>query len=167
MHLLPCVLSHQPVDLLIIMLGSNDLKSRYGDQSRSTAHGLARMVDAVRSSQSPNPSDRVPEILVVISPKVIQPSRRMEQEFGEVTGAEAVRVECISICKSLGVSFLDANLIIRSSDEDGVHIDEAAHSILATHLAAQIHGMGQRNLVETGRAQRAGNPPSVSAPIEY
>ena len=44
-YLVPCLLSHAPVDLVIIMLGTNDLKRIYGNTASEIACGAARLID--------------------------------------------------------------------------------------------------------------------------
>jgi lysophospholipase L1-like esterase len=48
--LVPCLLTHQPIDLVIVMLGTNDLKSRFGVGARDIAAGAGLLLDIVRAS---------------------------------------------------------------------------------------------------------------------
>ena len=49
-YLYPCLLSHAPVDLVIIMLGTNDLKRIYGHTAAEIAGGAARLVDEAKGT---------------------------------------------------------------------------------------------------------------------
>ncbi len=42
-YITPCMLSHKPIDLLIIMLGTNDAKERFSATSRNIADGIIRL----------------------------------------------------------------------------------------------------------------------------
>ena len=43
-YIYPCLMSHEPVDLLIIMLGTNDTKERFGSSAACIALGLKRLI---------------------------------------------------------------------------------------------------------------------------
>ena len=51
-YLLPCLLSHAPLDLVILMLGTNDLKSRYSLSAWDIASGVATLIDLIQKSGS-------------------------------------------------------------------------------------------------------------------
>ena len=63
-YLTPCLLSHTPVDLVTIMLGTNDLKSAYGLTAPEISGGAGVLVDAARSSLS-GPDGDPPRVLLV------------------------------------------------------------------------------------------------------
>ena len=44
-YIYPCLMSHEPVDLLVIMLGTNDTKERFGSSAACIALGLKRLVE--------------------------------------------------------------------------------------------------------------------------
>ena len=48
--LVPCLLTHQPIDLVIVMLGTNDLKGRFAVGARDIAAGAGLLLDIVRAS---------------------------------------------------------------------------------------------------------------------
>ena len=43
-YIYPCLMSHEPVDLLVIMLGTNDTKERFGSSAACIALGLKRLI---------------------------------------------------------------------------------------------------------------------------
>ncbi len=63
-YLYPCLLSHAPVDLVIIMLGTNDLKRIYGVTAAEIACGAARLVDVAKGTLA-GPDDTPPRVLLV------------------------------------------------------------------------------------------------------
>lgn len=63
-------MSHEPVDLLVIMLGTNDTKERFGASSACIALGLKRLIEKARSisdcwRNGPN--------ILIVTPKNIDP----------------------------------------------------------------------------------------------
>ena len=50
-YIYPCLMSHEPVDLLIIMLGTNDTKERFGASAECIALGLKRLISKAPDRQ--------------------------------------------------------------------------------------------------------------------
>lgn len=137
---LPSVLdSHTPIDLVIIMLGTNDTKHHLRLDADDIAGGAAWLVAYVLASQA-GPAKAAPKILlaapVAISeaaPKVCghafdqapEKSCEFPRAFGEVA-------------EKFGVPFFDAATVATPSDADGLHLDEAAHQALAVALAERV-----------------------------
>jgi lysophospholipase L1-like esterase len=67
--LVPCLLTHQPIDLVIVMLGTNDLKGRFGVGARDIAAGAGLLLDVVRASTC-GPGESPPEALLLCPPPV-------------------------------------------------------------------------------------------------
>ena len=76
-YIYPCLMSHEPVDLLIIMLGTNDTKERFGASAACIALGLKRLI-AKAISTTDCWRDKRPNILVVV-PKT---SKRVRSHSG-------------------------------------------------------------------------------------
>ncbi|MEI8378422.1 MAG: SGNH/GDSL hydrolase family protein, partial [bacterium] len=135
-YLLPCLETHKPLDLVIIMLGTNDLKSRFGVSSWDVAKGVAWLAGLVRASGA-GPVGAAPMVLAVSPP----PFGRMgafTRDF--VGGPEKSRTLGRDLCvlaEENGIPFFDAGSVIRSSDVDGIHLDPGDHAILGRALAAE------------------------------
>ncbi len=52
-HLFTCLESHMPLDLVIIMLGTNDVKSRFAKSSWDIACGAGRLLDIINHPPKP------------------------------------------------------------------------------------------------------------------
>ena len=66
--LVPCLLTHQPIDLVIVMLGTNDLKIRFGVGARDIAAGAGFLLDVVHASKC-GPGESPPEALLLCPPR--------------------------------------------------------------------------------------------------
>ena len=60
-HLGPVLESAAPVDLVVVMLGTNDLKTRFGASAYEIAEGAGRIADAVRASAA-GPAGGAPQV---------------------------------------------------------------------------------------------------------
>ena len=67
-YITPCLLSHEPVDLLIIMLGTNDVKERLGVNAPAISVAMQRLVRQAQNTLCWSPAG--PNILVVAPPPI-------------------------------------------------------------------------------------------------
>jgi lysophospholipase L1-like esterase len=99
----PCLMSHAPVDLVILALGCNDLKKRFSVSAFDIAEGAARLIFLVRA-YGEDPDGGAPRILLVAPPPLAkltgyaemfeggtEKSRLIGQRFGEIAKQGALR----------------------------------------------------------------------------
>lgn len=138
-YLRPCLMSHRPFELLIIMLGTNDIKSRFGLTPCDLAATMRTLLNEARAVPF-EPMYRRPEILVV-SPVLLKPlvengpydafaenARDLSASFALQYGAAA---------RDCGAHFFDASRAAEPSSFDGVHMDAENHRRLGEALAAK------------------------------
>ncbi len=70
-YLYPCLKSHEPVALLILMLGTNDTKERFSANAFAIAKGMERLVRLAQASDCWGP-DGAPNILLIAPPAIGQ-----------------------------------------------------------------------------------------------
>ena len=142
-YLVPCIDSHHPFDLIVIMLGTNDLKFRHHRQPADIAQSVALLANTVKDTRF-GPDDRSPEVLIVCPP----PIGKLGDLAGIFEGAVEKSLELPSYyewaARWTGSGYLNAGEFIRSSDDDGVHFDAEDHSKLGVAIATKI-----RNMIET------------------
>ena len=138
-YLVPCLLSHAPVDLVVIMLGTNDTKRIYGLTASEISGGASVLVDAARSSLS-GPDDTPPRVLLVAPAPLGEITAESEQwGFGD-SRAESERLAGMYriVADSAGVGFFDAGSVASVHPDDGVHLDAVACQELGTALAEVV-----------------------------
>jgi lysophospholipase L1-like esterase len=138
-YLVPCLLSHAPVDLVIIMLGTNDLKRVFGLGAPEIAGGMARLVDEARRSLT-GPDDAPPAVLVVAPVPLGEVTEHSELwGFGEArqTSSRLAHFYAL-VAQDRGVAFFDAGSVATVHPDDGVHLDAEACASLGTALAAEV-----------------------------
>jgi lysophospholipase L1-like esterase len=138
-YLLPCLWSHAPVDLLIIMLGTNDLKRIHGLSANEIASGAGVLVDLAQQSLA-GPGHSPPGVLLVAPMPLAATTDRSELwGFGAAREAsERLGPLYGLVARMKGVRFLDAGKVVRTSPLDGVHLDEDAHARLGSALAGAV-----------------------------
>jgi lysophospholipase L1-like esterase len=135
----PCLMSHAPVDLVILALGCNDLKKRFSVSAFDIAEGARRLIFLTRA-YGEGPNGGLPKILLVAPPPIarltayaemfeggFEKSRLLDRRFSEVANQERV-------------AFLNAGAVIRCSDLDGIHYEADQHGLLGRAAAEAVRG---------------------------
>lgn len=132
--------SHKPLDLVIIMLGTNDMKHRFAALPCDIANGAAELVRLVQTYPY-GPAYRVPQVLL-ISPILLGE----DIEHSIYTGFSQDAYETSKQlapwfqkkAEECGCLYLDAAQIARPSERDQLHMEAEDHDRLAQHIAALI-----------------------------
>lgn len=120
---LPVVLStHGPFDLVVVMLGTNDLKPAICGHAEGVVAGLARLVAIIRDCAG----ETVPDILLVSPPLLCNTAGGGGPGGGRsLAESEKLAPAIRELCAETGCHFLDAAPVARASTVDGVHLDAA------------------------------------------
>ncbi|MDD3340232.1 MAG: SGNH/GDSL hydrolase family protein [Lachnospiraceae bacterium] len=136
----PCLDSQSPLDLVIIMLGTNDMKARFGVDARTIAYGFGRYMDALRITPM---AGKKPEVLLV-SPILIDKSYKevplLHDMFREdaVERSEKLAEAYKEFADGEGIYFMDAAQYGKASVRDGVHMEAEYHEKLGLAFAAKV-----------------------------
>ena len=144
-YLEPCLRSHRPLDLVIIMLGSNDLHGCLHPAAERLGDGIRTLVGVVQSLPKCGRGVKVPPILIV-SPSRIKESapegRREVYDFFNREQGEALSRQLAPVyrqaAEELGCHYLDAALYAQPSDADGLHWTPESHLRFAEAAAAKV-----------------------------
>jgi lysophospholipase L1-like esterase len=137
----PILLSHQPVDVVILMLGTNDLKRRFALSAREVAEGAAQLVDLVHGNAACGPADDAPAALLVCPPPLGRLQHFAEEFEGGREKSRALAGCFQAVAAAHGWPLLDAGAHVSSSDADGIHLDRDANRVLGGAVAAALRPM--------------------------
>jgi lysophospholipase L1-like esterase len=139
-RVLPTVLGmFEPIDLVIFMLGTNDLKTWVTGSAVGAAQGIKRLVQIVHGF--PYENGRVPQVLIVAPPMVDQfgPSEAFPllsprtQDLGQLANTYH------ALADALGTGYFDAGTVASAKGGgDGVHLDVANTAAIGTALAVPV-----------------------------
>ena len=124
------VKAHEPLDVLIFMLGSNDCQVQYALSAGEIAEGMEKVLKKAKESNSA-------EAKVLLIAPAVMTDRIAESGFGSEFDANSVNVsrelarEYEALAGRLGCDFLDGTKVTRVSETDGLHLDEEGHRMLA------------------------------------
>jgi lysophospholipase L1-like esterase len=136
-HLPPILVSHHPLDLIIIMLGTNDLKMRFSVSAYDIANGAGVLVDLVNQSGC-GPDGGAPQTLLVAPPPIAKLTEFADIFAGAAEKSQKFAKEYKRVADLKGCHFFDAGSVIVSSDADGIHFDASEHVKLGHALAAKV-----------------------------
>ncbi|MDL1901059.1 hydrolase [Anaerolineae bacterium CFX9] len=138
-YLIPCLDSHRPLDLVAIMLGTNNLKQRFALSASDIALSAGRLVDAVLMSGA-GPNGHAPHMLLICPPPVAPLAGTPFELMFE--GAEAksrqLSAHYQQIAALKGINFFDAGSVVTSSRLDAIHLDADQQITLGGSVALVI-----------------------------
>lgn len=122
-YLKPCITTHKPLDLIVIMLGTNDLKIRFNKTASEIALSVGALVQDIKDA-SVGPDKRDPRMLIVSPPPILEDLKGWDSVFeGGREKSFRLAEEYARVADVMGVMFLDAGLHSPSSLVDGFHLD--------------------------------------------
>ncbi len=130
---LPALLeSHTPLDLVILKLGTNDLKARYALPAQDIAFGAGKLILCIRRHQPA-------AAILLIAPPPITESGCLAEMFGG-GAAKSARFAALYAAEAArhNAAFLDAGAHIAADPLDGIHYAPAAHHTLGHAVASEI-----------------------------
>ncbi len=136
-YLIPCLETNKPLDLVIIMLGTNDLKKRFSLSAFDIALGAGVLVDITMRS-STGRMEKAPQVLLVAPTPLGRIFEWPEMFEGGLEKSKLFFKHFRDIAVNYGCEFFDAGKVIQSSLVDGVHLDPEAHRALGEALAALV-----------------------------
>ncbi len=139
-RLLPTLLaSHNPLDAVVIMLGTNDLKTYLNGSALAAAMGMKRLVEIIRTF--PYDVDAGVPKIVLVSPPFCVPTEHADLspmfEHG-LTECREMAPHYRRIASELECAFFDAATVATASSLDGVHLDAANSRAIGTALAPVV-----------------------------
>ncbi|MCI8485343.1 MAG: SGNH/GDSL hydrolase family protein [Lachnospiraceae bacterium] len=141
-QIIPCLDSHAPLDLVIIMVGTNDLKCRYTVSAQDIANGVGIIVDkTLHQAGAFNPAG--PKVLLICPPPLghVENGVFAHMFEGNVEKSKKMPPFFQGVAKTYGVEYFDAGTVIESSKEDGLHLQADQHEILGHEIAKIVKKM--------------------------
>ncbi|MDL2407868.1 SGNH/GDSL hydrolase family protein [Rhizobium calliandrae] len=122
---LPTILqTHTPLDLVIIMLGTNDMKPVIAGSAFAALQGISRLIQLVRSHTSGFEYE-VPDILIVAPPPISETANAAfaAHFLGAVKESAKLATLYRDLADEQGCGFFDAGTVAVTTPLDGVHLD--------------------------------------------
>lgn len=136
-YLTPMLKSHNPIDVLVLALGCNDLKTRFNLSPEEVAKGCALLIEDIRRSNSGR-SGSPPEI-VLMSPPAVKLVKDVHDDFGPERAERSLKTinEYRKLAEKEGLAgFVSLEEVPVS--EDGLHFDENGARVIADLAAEKV-----------------------------
>ena len=127
--------SHRPLDVVIILLGTNDTKQRMGLGPQDIALGVARLAREALELE------HIGQVLVLCPPPVKERGDLAEMFKGAEERFRTLNTEMERFASEAGAAFMDAGAVIEVDEIDGVHWSLESHGVLGRAVAEKIRGM--------------------------
>ncbi len=140
-YLPPCLMTHNPLDLVILMLGTNDTKQRFSLNAYCIAQGMLQLLKAVH--QHGVDRENKPPTVLLVSPILIGDNitdTAMGPIFGEVSYQTSLGLaeEYRKLALMMGVEYLNAAEVAQPSRLDAVHMTREGQAALAEAVTAKV-----------------------------
>ncbi|MBQ6362356.1 MAG: SGNH/GDSL hydrolase family protein [Lachnospiraceae bacterium] len=141
-YIIPCLESQRPLDLMILMLGTNDTKKRYCYSACDIAGEMEQFLEKVQAYNHFHLEGKL-KILLVAPPAISSEAagNTMTDSF-DLARSEKIMKELRELYQQLaetyGCDFFDASKVVHVSPVDGVHLDPEEGKKLAEALAERI-----------------------------
>ena len=119
-----------PLDVLVIMLGSNDCKAQFGASAQEIAGGLEQVAAQARGGEASG-------FRVLLVAPAAMTDRVMHSGFGSEFDQRSIKVSkelaeaYEALARKYGCDFLDGSKVTQVSEIDGLHLYAEGHGRLA------------------------------------
>ncbi|MDL2205723.1 SGNH/GDSL hydrolase family protein [Eubacteriales bacterium OttesenSCG-928-N13] len=143
-YLPPCLMTHNPLDLVILMLGTNDTKCRFGMSAFAISQGMTQLIKLTRIYAENR--DKQPPRILLVSP-VPNGDWIMETLMGPIFGGQSPEVsrDLADTYRKLAlqekIDYLDAGALAETSREDAIHLSPEGQIALANGIGAKVRAI--------------------------
>ena len=141
-YLIPCLDSHKPLDLVIIMLGTNDLKYRFSVSSYDIGAGIENLIKTILKSDA-GCNQESPQVLLITPvpvksvgnvdlDKMLPNAEEKSRELGNYYRVIAERYK---------THYLDPKDKVEINEMDGIHYTEKGHKQMAELIEQEIRSI--------------------------
>lgn len=134
--------AQSPIDLLILMLGTNDFQFNHPfNDAWAAAQGITTLVNEIRRAPI-EPGMAAPPILIGCPPPIRNPKGPVAVKFpGAEQRSKGLAEAYRETATALECSFFDAATATEASRVDGIHLDEDQHLALGNAIADCVAAM--------------------------
>lgn len=134
-YIIPCLQTHEPLDLTILMLGSNDMKQYFSPSLEKIIAGLRKLLEIIMEyTDAP---------ILLVSP-ILLGDKMPESPFVDSFPPSSISLShqlgdaVYDLAKEMNVHFLNAAKIAEPSPRDSLHLEPEGHKQLAEAFTQKV-----------------------------
>jgi lysophospholipase L1-like esterase len=139
-YLPACLESHKPLDLVAMMLGTNDLKTAYSVSPKEICLGASMLAQTILRSDA-GLSGAAPKLLLVCPPAIGQVDQlpELREKFaGADERSKRLPAHYAALAAQLRIAYLDSQAVVVPSPVDAIHLEASEHEKLGRAIAAKV-----------------------------
>ena len=127
--------TNSPIDLLVVMLGTNDLKNNFNQSSNDISTNMKLVCEAIINNDYFNSKP-----IILVSPTHINESspNLLDSFIGTTEKSKSLAKQYKKIADDLDLFFVDASQSVKTNQIDGLHWDAMQHSDFANSIHSKI-----------------------------
>lgn len=137
-YIYPCLISQKPLDLIIVMLGTNDTKSRYHMNAFEISKAMTALLQSIQSILH---WEAIDADILLIAPTPIDERSNIEDGQVDAHSIETSRKLASyyeAVARQMGVYYMNAADHVTEVGADGIHFTPKAHAQMAKAVTAKI-----------------------------
>jgi lysophospholipase L1-like esterase len=136
-YLIPCLESHRPIDLIVLMLGTNDMKMRFSVSAYDIGKSIGALLDIIQKSNA-GPNEDAPRVLLLSPPHFGKLTEKAEMFAGAPEKARRLAEYYAAMAEEYSCHFMDTAELITASDLDGIHLEASEHLKLGKAVTERV-----------------------------
>jgi len=137
-YLTPCLHTHDPIDLVILFLGTNDLKEYFERSAEQIARGVEELIHIIQNTKFRYVVQ--PPKILLICPTIVDESvdKTKEKYFGAEKKSRQLGKLYQEIANKYKIPYIDLSKEVQPSKKDGYHFEPETHKKVADLIAEAI-----------------------------
>ena len=147
LRVLPALLeTHRPIDLVILLLGTNDLKARFSAPASDVVLGLERLVTLINASDS-GPDLASPRVLLAAPVPIEEVGFLGDMFSGGAAKSRALPPLLADVARRQGAEFIDLAHVAKVDPVDGIHLTAEGQAAVGAAMAAAVESMFKQQIL--------------------
>lgn len=140
-YLIPCLETHNPIDIVILFLGTNDLKERFNQTPESIALNIEGLIKIIQK-QAENNNEESPKIILISPPLVDESVPGVQDNYrGAEEKSKKLGYFYQKVAQKYSCEFVDIAKYVTPHKIDGYHLSAESHAKIAEILTQKLKGI--------------------------
>lgn len=133
-YLIPCLKSQSPLDIIILSLGTNDMKQRFNQSSQDIGKNILKLIQVIRDINNYEAGD-IPKIILLSPPNIDETNPLAAENYiGASNKSKELGAVFQKIASENNLELIDLSQIVNPSSIDGLHLEKEGHLKIAEAL---------------------------------